>query len=63
MTDGHTPLGGGVWEAVSVTGARGPGGMSEQLPSLSVTGVQGLCSTGDQAVCVQFNAPKLLVTV
>ena len=40
-----------------MTGARGPGGMAEHLPSLRVTGVQGLCFTGDQAVCAQLNAP------
>jgi hypothetical protein len=39
-----------------VTGARGPGGVAKHLPSLRVTGVQGLCSTGNQAVCAQLTA-------
>ena len=33
MTDGHTPLIRGLWEAIAVTGAKGPGGVAEHLPS------------------------------
>jgi hypothetical protein len=65
VTDGHTPLCGGreLWEAIAATGARGLGGVAEQLPSLRVTGVPGLCLTGDQAVCAQLTAPQKLIEV
>jgi hypothetical protein len=33
VTDGHTPLCRGLWGAVAVTGARGPGGVAELLMS------------------------------
>ena len=39
-------------------GSRDPGGMAEHFPSLMVTGVPGLCSTGDQAVYAQLTAPQ-----
>lgn len=34
MTDSHTLLFRGTWEAVAVTGARVPGGVAKHLPSL-----------------------------
>jgi hypothetical protein len=33
LTDGHKPLCRGLWDAVAVTGARGPGGVAEVLLS------------------------------
>ena len=36
---------GGLWEAVAVTGARGPGSIAEHLLSLRITRVPGLCLT------------------
>jgi hypothetical protein len=47
-----------LWEAVAATGARGPGGMAEHLPSFRVTRFPGLCSNGDQAICAQLTAPQ-----
>ena len=40
MTDGHTPLDQGLWEAVATTGFRGPGNMAEHQWSLWVPGDQ-----------------------
>jgi hypothetical protein len=65
MTDAHTFLCGLQWEAVGVTGARGPEPMPNTCCSLQVevtywvTKVQSLCLTGNQAVCAQLNAPDL----
>ena len=58
LTDGHTPLCRGLWEAVAATGARGPEGVVEHLlfhaggnhNPPGPTGVQDLSSTGHQAV-------------
>jgi hypothetical protein len=49
----------GLWEAVAVTGARGPGGVAEHLLPLRVTRIPGLCSIEDQAVCAQLTAPQV----
>jgi hypothetical protein len=63
MTDGHAPLcGGWGWrKAVAATGARGPGGVVEHLPSHRVTRVQGLCLTRDQAICVQLIDSQVMI--
>ena len=51
-------VGGGLWETVGETRARGPGGMAKNLlfhaaevTAHQVTGGQGLCLTRDYALC------------
>lgn len=54
---------GRLWVAIAMTGDRGPGGMTEHLPSLRVNGVHDLCSIRDQAVCVQLTAPHVATII
>ena len=65
MTNGHTPLCSGLWEAVAATGARGPGGVAKLLPSHEgrshcPPGLQGSRPVldQDQAVCTLLTAPQ-----
>jgi hypothetical protein len=61
----------GTEGAVTSTGAKSPGGMIERLLShvcgnhhpLGPTEVQDLCSTGDQAACVQPIAPHVYIYI
>ena len=66
LTDGHIPLCRGLWEAVAATGARGPGGVAELLPSHECgshcpPGLQGSRPVldWDQVVCAQITSPYL----
>jgi hypothetical protein len=49
VTDGHTPLCGGLWESIAVTGVRVPKGMAEHL--LGHQGSESMLDWGPGCLC------------